>query len=259
MATRKHIKRDKVYPNIAEARGTLVSPQSANITFSNCVYLNECNTIITELVTRHRYKEFVESDITRVAGKTATLHWRTGMMVLRLCWPIFALSYMYHWTTSHIVPAQTNGRIFGLVDGVRDESQAVATQSAASLAECALMCIQDKLCWNFNFGSGQCELLAATSCRTSAPGWTHGYNQAGIYWTYGRGNFVSIKNGIPEMHTYLIRMCVISVCYITVKSGFNVLDILPTLRHYTFEIMRTQNWVCNRSILQTFFSTHIES
>lgn len=81
---------------------------------------------------------------------------------------------------SQMVSAQMNGRKFEIVKGVRYESREEATLTARSVGECALMCVMQKSCSNFNFGSGQCELVSGTAfCSADAPGWTNGYYLTG--------------------------------------------------------------------------------
>ena len=104
----------------------------------------------------------------------------TSMIALRLCWPIFAIWYVCQPATPHLVSAQTNDRKFKIVSGVRYGSKSKPTElPASSMEECAVMCVNEQSCSNFNFGSGQCELLLISFCKTDTPGWTHGYNPTG--------------------------------------------------------------------------------
>ncbi len=103
------------------------------------------------------------------------------MISLRLYWPILVLWYMCQGTMGHLVSTQVKGREFKIVKGVRYESYDQTTHTVRSMVECALMCVNDISCSNFNFASGQCELLPATSCTTDAAGWTHGYYPKGKY------------------------------------------------------------------------------
>ncbi len=104
------------------------------------------------------------------------------MITLRLWWLILALWHM-SGTAPYLVSAQMNSGWFKLVNGGRYGDGAHATRPAASLADCAIMCLQENSCSDFNFGSGQCELLPATVYGTCGaapiPGWTHGNNLKG--------------------------------------------------------------------------------
>ncbi len=114
--------------------------------------------------------------------KAGTIRWKTSMISLRLCWPIFALWYMYQGTMSHLVSTQMKSKKFEIESGLHCEKEDQITHTCRSLVECALMCVNDISCSNFNFGSGQCELLSvADFCRTNAPGWVHGYYANGKY------------------------------------------------------------------------------
>ncbi len=74
---------------------------------------------------------------------------------------------------ANMVSAQVNGRNFEIVKGVRYESEVKTTLTAGSLVGCAIKCVNEESCPDFNFASGQCELLSgAASCRTNATGWT---------------------------------------------------------------------------------------
>ncbi len=104
------------------------------------------------------------------------------MISLSLCWPILAVWYMCQGTIAQVVSVQTNEGRFKVENGVRYGSLVLATHSAFSREECAIMCVQDESCSDFNFGQGQCELLSgADSCRTDAIGWTYGYYPTGKY------------------------------------------------------------------------------
>lgn len=130
---------------------------------------------------RHRCVPPDSGDTTTVAIKRGTTRWKRRMITMGLCWPIIVLCYICQGTTSYLLSAQTNneGR-FKLVKGVRQVSLGPATHRAYSTEECAIMCAQGKSCSNFNFAFGECELLSvASSCRTYAPGWTHGHYPTG--------------------------------------------------------------------------------
>ncbi len=106
------------------------------------------------------------------------------MIALRLCWPIFALWYIWQENTSYPVSAQLADRTFELVNGGRYGSGILASRRAGSLMECAAMCLKERSCSDFNYGFSQCELLSATSsCRNIVPGLTHGYHPTGQYQT----------------------------------------------------------------------------
>ncbi len=109
------------------------------------------------------------------------------MISLMLYWHILALLYMCPGTIAHLVSTQINGKKFEIVKGFRYGGGELTTLTARSMGECAIMCVNDKSCSKFNFGSGQCEMLsAAASCRTNAAGWTHGYYPKGKYQTSNR-------------------------------------------------------------------------
>ena len=123
---------------------------------------------------------FEGSETTTSANKAGTNRWKRSMASLRFCWFVLALWYMCQGTTHQQVSAQINGRKFEIVQGVRYQSGEQTTLTASSMVECAIICVNDKECSNFNSASGQCELLpAGYSSRNNAAGWTHGYYPTG--------------------------------------------------------------------------------
>lgn len=104
------------------------------------------------------------------------------MIAFRLCWPVFALCWFVPGAP-HVISTLINVGRFKLVNGVGLGSGIQATERASSLAECAIMCVQEKLCSTFNFGSGQCALLfgMASCLRANATGYKHGYFLTGKY------------------------------------------------------------------------------
>ena len=114
------------------------------------------------------------------SDNTGRTRWKISMIALRLRWLVFAVCCMYQGTTSRLI----SGKTFDLVNGVRYGRGTPAIYRAGSLVECALLCVQDKSCSDFNFGSGQCEIVSSTTpCRTNAPGWSHGYYPTSKYQT----------------------------------------------------------------------------
>ncbi len=106
------------------------------------------------------------------------------MIALRLCWPIFAVFYMCQGTTPHLISTQMIEEKVERVNGVRYKGGSLGTCKVRSMVECALLCVQDKSCSDFNFSLGQCELLSSeATCRTNAPEWTHGYRPTSKYQT----------------------------------------------------------------------------
>ena len=104
------------------------------------------------------------------------------MISLRLYRPILAVWYMCQGTMAQVASVQTNEGRFKIENGVRYGSLVLATHSAFIREECAIMCVQDESCSDFNFGHGRCELLSgADSCRTDAEGWSYGYYPTGKY------------------------------------------------------------------------------
>ncbi len=102
------------------------------------------------------------------------------MIALRLCWPIFAFWYMWQGATYSLVSTQMNNRKFELENGARYGSRGQTTHTARSILECALLCVNEKSCTNFNFGYGHCTLLPVTTfCRSNTHGWTHGHHPTG--------------------------------------------------------------------------------
>lgn len=101
------------------------------------------------------------------------------MIAFMLCWSALQL---LPGATLHTVSTQMDNRHFELVHGVRFANGILAAVKARSLVECALICVHENSCSDFNFGSGECELLAGSAfCRINAPGWTHGYYPTGKY------------------------------------------------------------------------------
>ncbi len=126
------------------------------------------------------------------------------MISLRLCWPVLAVWYMCQGTIAHLGSTQVSGRKFETVKGVRYESRDETTYTARSIGECALICVNDKSCSNFNFISDQCELLSeAAFCRPDAAGWTHGYYPIGKYQTscqqVSLSKFTAKQNRYPRV------------------------------------------------------------
>ncbi len=104
----------------------------------------------------------------------------TSMIALRLCWPMFALWYMWWGSTHVVVSTEVTDTKFEIEKGIRYECGVIDRRSVHSMLECAAGCAKDESGCGFNFGSGHCELLSATtSGRITAPGWIHGYNPAG--------------------------------------------------------------------------------
>ncbi len=117
--------------------------------------------------------------IHRSSRQTETGHWKTSMIAIKLCWPMWALCYMWHRTTAY---TQIRGKTFQIVNGVRSGSGEGTTHTARSMVECALMCANVESCSNFNFVSGQCELLSVTAyCRANTTEWIHGHYLTGKY------------------------------------------------------------------------------
>ena len=136
---------------------------------------------VIQLGQNYEQDTYIQGHRTRViqrdilAYQEGTNDWKKSMIVLRLCWPIFALWYMWQGAKPQLLSTEVNGGYFEVENGVRQGS-ALAAHGAHSLAECALMCIKEKSCSDFNFGSGQCELLTGEYYdKNVAPGWTHGY------------------------------------------------------------------------------------
>ncbi len=102
------------------------------------------------------------------------------MIALKLYWPVFAVWCMWWGSTHLLVSTQITDAKFEIEKGIRYECGVIRRRNVRSRLQCAGECANEKSCYGFNFGSGQCELLSATaSGRITAPGWTHGYYLTG--------------------------------------------------------------------------------
>ncbi len=104
------------------------------------------------------------------------------MTALGLCWPIFALWYMWWGSTHFLASTQTTDANFEIEKGIRYGCGVTYNRSTGSVIECAAECAREKSCYGFHFGFGRCEQLSATAYgRLTAPGWTHGNYPTGKY------------------------------------------------------------------------------
>ncbi len=139
---------------------------------------------------------------------SCTMHWSAFSL-----WCLFWASKPYSAVTQEVDAAK-----FQLEKGVRYDCGVLATRRARSRMQCAAECAKVRSCSAFNFGSGQCELLAAEAscraCRTELPGWSHGFIPSTGQFCHAPHPTQFKASNVHVMVSYLCKATVADTCLV---------------------------------------------